>query len=212
MGGAMRAADGSSLRFRLRRSTAAAHQQLEDLIGIDSRCRDRDRYRDLLAMFWGFYAPLEAALAQIDWRGTGLDFAERRKLPWLTADLIALGWSSTRIAALPQASLGHRPEGLADGLGVLYVLEGSTLGGQTIVPIVQEALGLSPECGARFFSSYGPEVGRMWRGYVAALEGEGANPQTAERIEQSALLGFESLMGWAADCSISAVNGRDHVH
>ncbi len=54
----------------------------------------------------------------------------------------------------------------------MYVLEGSTLGGTMISRRLRQSLGLHPGSGggAQFFFSYGPQVGRMWRDFTAALE------------------------------------------
>lgn len=209
----MKAGDDLSLRFRLRRATAALHSRLEDVIAIEDRSRDLEGYRALLAMFWGFYAPMERALLQVDWRGSGLDFPARAKLSWLEQDLAVLGGSAATIAALPQASLSTAFDDLPRGLGALYVLEGSTLGGQTIVPVIGRALGFDAETGARFFSSYGPEVGRMWRDYVSVLDRSGRDPETAARIESAALNAFENLIAWCEACfAAPAFVGARYAH
>ena len=59
---------------------------------------------------------------------------------------------------------------IAEGIGCLYVLEGSTLGGQFILRALQERLGLSPDREARFFASYGKHVGSMWKSFGSFAE------------------------------------------
>lgn len=79
--------------------------------------------------------------------------------------------------------------------GILYVLEGATLGGQVILRRLGTRVGISATYGGRFFASYGPDVGRMWRSYVEVLERFGATPK-AQVIEQSAVAAFQAFDEW----------------
>lgn len=54
-------------------------------------------------------------------------------------------------------------------LGALYVVEGSTLGGQFIARHVETALGLSPGEGNAYFLGYGEQTSARWREVKAAL-------------------------------------------
>jgi heme oxygenase len=54
-------------------------------------------------------------------------------------------------------------------LGALYVTEGATLGGQIISRHLEQMLGLSARRGTAFFSSYGLQVGEMWRLFCLTL-------------------------------------------
>jgi heme oxygenase len=54
--------------------------------------------------------------------------------------------------------------------GGLYVTEGATLGGQIISRQLEQMLGLSARRGAAFFTSYGLQVGSMWRSFCATLQ------------------------------------------
>ena len=77
-------------------------------------------------------------------------------MPWLRADLGALG------RPLP-APVSFRLPSFGEALGAMYVVEGSTLGGRTIVPHVRRALGSAVP--TAYFSSYGDRTMPMWSSF-----------------------------------------------
>ena len=167
---------GPYIRPRLRQVTQDLHSSVERRFALKSRTWTNASYRMLLARLWGFYAPFESALAGLDWRGSGILLEDRRKLPWLEADLFYLGMTRASIASLNRCHDLPRISNVHDGLGALYVLEGSTLGGQVILRTLQSQLDISPLAGGQFFASYGKQIGAMWRGYLGALEVAGGLP------------------------------------
>jgi len=180
-------------------------------MALTERCADRAVYRMLLADLFGIYAPLEAQLAAVAWDGLGIDFSKRAKTQWLRADLMALGFSSRDIAALPRA--GRLPEikWPADGFGVLYVLEGASLGGQLILRQIKPALGVTETAGVRFFASYGADVGEYWRSFTAAMAVYGANEERAQAMERAALASFECFQQWMNERAPRVTEGAAHV-
>lgn len=200
-----------SVRFRLRDATAEAHRELEATMALAGRCADRASYRALLADLFGIYAPLEAALAAVEWDGLGIDFAARTKSQWLHADLMALGLSSLDIAALPRTTRLPTIQSPSDGFGVLYVLEGASLGGQFIIRQIPRALGLTETAGVRFFASYGADVGEHWRSFIAAMALYGASEERAEAMERAALVTFEHFLFWMNERPPRITEGAAHV-
>ena len=81
--------------------------------------------------------------------------------------------------------------------GCLYVIEGSTLGGQVISRSLREHLGIHPENGGAYFSGYGMLTGPRWKEFLARLavvaEGKGADH---EAITRSAVETFQALDRW----------------
>jgi len=83
-------------------------------------------------------------------------------------------------------------------LGSIYVLEGSTLGGQLIQPHLQQTLGLERGQGSSYFVGYGRQTAAMWqsfRHYVlrhSALDADDA-------MFRSAALTFQALERWLCD-------------
>ena len=184
------------MRPRLRQVTQDLHASVERHFALTGRTWTNASYRNLLARLWGFYAPFESALTGVEWLGSGLRLEDRRKLPWLEADLLYLGMTRASIASLQTCDALPRISNLHDGLGALYVLEGATLGGQVILRTLQSQLDISPLAGARFFASYGKRVGAMWRDYLGALEAGGTTPAGADAIEHAALETFGAFHRW----------------
>ena len=165
-------------------------------MSLDERCRTAEAYRDLLTRFWGLYQPLEVALDRLHHQGDAPVFAGRNKVGWIAADLTALGLRRQAIDTLPIATRLPRLENGKDALGVLYVTEGASLGGQIIARRLAIDLGLTPETGARFFSSYRDQVGARWREFIAALERHAGDEVAAASIEASALATFDCFLAW----------------
>lgn len=179
---------------RLREETRAAHAQLEDSVRIDQRVQSRPLYTQLIASFLGFYKPLEERLQALPgWSDAGIDFAARRKTPWLITDLAALGLSAAEIASLDCCEQLPRVDSLSCGFGCAYVLEGATLGGRHISQLL--AATDIPEEARTFFRSYGPAVGERWKEFISALEAFSSTGNQDEIVE-GARETFACLQAW----------------
>ncbi|MDA0172927.1 biliverdin-producing heme oxygenase [Solirubrobacter taibaiensis] len=158
----------------LKAATAAHHDRLERLVDIEARVGTRDAYLELLERFYGFYRPLEAALAP--YAGP---FGPRH--PLLAADIVAVGGD---VDALPLAPRLPTVGTLHDALGVLYVLEGAALGGAVIGRIVRRELGLT----SAFFHNHG--IAPRWRMFGEHVE------RHAPVSERAAVATFEDMEVW----------------
>ncbi len=125
----------------------------------------RPDYVWILSRMYGFYVPLEDRLSQFEpiWQECGIDFNQRCKVPLLEQDLLAGGLTPDALGQLPHCSSIPLVQSFPQAVGVLYVLEGATLGGQMISRHLALQLGLSLEREAAFFSSYRSETGIMWK-------------------------------------------------
>ena len=89
------------------------------------------------------------------------------------------------------------PDDLPAGFGCLYVVEGATLGGLAHPPAGRRGfLGLGPDFGAAFYASYGPDVGRLWREFLARLAETCADEPAAATATEAALATFAALERW----------------
>ena len=142
-----------------------------------------DQRRRLVEGFHALHCEIEAAVAPWVRDLPRLDFHSRRRSDLLADDLSALGGRPRSTAA--QAV---RPRGVAESLGLLYVLEGSALGGR------QMRRGLEAQGGdlrgLSFLDPYGERLGERWRAFLAVLEDEAARPGSAEAAVAGALAGF----------------------
>lgn len=181
----------------LKAATQPYHWALEQQINLQSLSSSLAHYRYLLQRFYGFYTPGEAQLATLPWSTSGFDWALRRHTPPLVRDLLWLGETPATLAALPHCRtlplLGDIPQ----ALGYLYVVEGSTLGGQLISRHLQQALPVLQEAGCHFFQRYGTQVGPMWRAFSHFVNTYIATHPTAEApMVDTACATFQQLRDW----------------
>lgn len=184
---------------RLKHDTRELHAQIEQRVDLPVRLRSWEGYREVLAQFYGYYAPVEAALKGV----TGLDrvigdLSVRWKAGQLVADLQVLGVAPSAIASLPHCVDFPHPSGLDHAFGCLYVLEGATLGGQIITRQITGDLGVTPTQGAAFFAGYGPATGPMWRSFGAAVMAYATTPEREATIVAAAQATFQALDRWMA--------------
>src|SRR4029079_5048564 len=131
----------SLLQRQLRHETAGLHRHLDHQLALLDPGLSIARYREVLQVFLGFYAPIEAGLAPLaSSRGASLGFPLRARTELIERDLLALGASRRQVAELPRCSDLPRLLCLEDLAGCLYVLEGASLGGQVIAPVLERRL------------------------------------------------------------------------
>jgi len=145
---------------RLKQETLSQHQQLEKL--IISRIKAIDSlpaYIHLLNHFYTFYGGLEDIIPVSLVAPYLHDYSSRRKSAILEKDLLNCG------ATLPpKASKDVLPEisNIARAMGALYVIEGSTLGGQIISGMIRKQLNLDNDNCIGYFTGYGDQTMAKW--------------------------------------------------
>lgn len=145
---------------RLRNSIQDLHDRAQDMKPLDailSRTITEAEYVAVLGRLYGFTAPLEAlldsSLRELDF---SRPYAELMRAPDLANDLEYFGITGSKLNDLPRIQLPGTLE-LPAALGMLYFMEGSRLGGIIIARNLEDCLGLGPDCGAAYFSSYGQD-------------------------------------------------------
>ena len=197
---------------RLRNETQDLHQRIEAALDMPAVCADLPAYRRFLCRATGYYRPVETMLARFAWQAAGLDFAPRCKLPLLLADLRALGVDASTLQQFGQCQALPEPVSIAGAFGVMYVLEGATLGGQLMLRMVQTGLGLSPAQGAAFHHGYGPDNGLRWRAFRACAERNLADPAQCDEAVQMARQTFETYGAWlTADPTLAQPGGQSRT-
>ena len=185
---------------RLKEATFPQHRELESLMNLPT---SRDGYIERLKCFLGYVEPWEQRVFT-RLRNYPALLEGRAKTEWLKNDLAQLGLAASEISALPRCA--DLPE-LADvsvAVGSLYVLEGSTLGGQIISRHLREKLAIYPDTGGQYFNSYGSNTGKMWRGILDALLSF-SSPDSDDRIVEGARETFRTLQQWflATECHVA---------
>ncbi len=175
----------------LRSATHSHHAELENMLALTGP-HSRRRYEQVLQGFQAFVPTWEnrvAAALPTHLQGW---FAPRRRSALIATDLAALGAApAAEVAPSAQAlHLGSLPR----ALGSLYVMEGSTLGGQVITRHLAESLQLSPQHGAAYFYGHGRETGPMWKDFLARLSAELPTDAGAEQAAAGAADTFAALI------------------
>jgi len=177
----------------LRDATSVQHRDVETLLPASWSTLGRDGYAAYLGRMAGFHLPVEARLFEAhDWAALGLhDATERRRAPLLRAELAALGVDP---AALPYAFDVPDVADVARALGVLYVLEGSTLGGQVLArEVTRGATGVP----TAFLGGAGDATGARWTSFCRFAEALAAgDPRVMARAPVAAGEAFAALAAW----------------
>jgi heme oxygenase len=183
----------------LRSATWPSHQSLEKKLDVKARFGSVSAYRAHLERMWGFCADLEPQLEQQLSKEALPDYGSRRKLPLLMQDLATLGADRTKVLSLPRCQgLPHCPDP-ATAFGCAYVLEGATLGGRTLLPLVQDQLGFTSDRGAAFLASYGEKVTPMWQSFGMALDEWCSIPEHRLSAARAAVGTFDALREWLCE-------------
>jgi len=141
-----------------------------------------------LSRMYGFLQPYEAQLrAQAPSLGPAWELPRRYRAHLILEDLPRLGELTAPPVCRQLPPLGTR----AQLLGAMYVLEGSTLGGQVIARQLAKA-GIAAHA---YFTGRGDHTGPLWKVFCQQLEAAGAAEDSAE-IVQSAITVFQALSLW----------------
>ncbi|HKH70043.1 MAG TPA: biliverdin-producing heme oxygenase [Vicinamibacterales bacterium] len=187
----------TTLRQRLKRTTAAVHRRLETQLGLLDPDLDIRRYRRVLEIFYGFYGPLEITVTRLAALAPPLEFSLRVRSGLIERDLLALGVVPAEITELPQCADVPALSTFEDLAGCLYVLEGACLGGQMLAPLLHRRLGITKGNGASFFAGDEERTMARWTVVVAWLEGLPRAGASTEQIIVAACATFEAFARWA---------------
>ncbi len=184
----------------LKQQTQHLHDQIEQVVPLMRPDLDRAGYGRYLSRLLGFLRPLEERLATFATalKTHGLDFEARRKCALLVKDLGALGWSAAAIENLPRCTNLPHLDTLSSAWGCLYVLEGSTLGGQVIQRTLGPRLQLSTQHGLGFLVGYGESTGSSWKAFAAATQRFEAHEADRAAAVRGARETFSLQMAWLA--------------
>lgn len=184
-----------SILAQLKARTAHQHQQTEDGVDLMRDDFSLEDYRKLLVRFYAFYKSYDEKLRE-SLRENPIDFYEEKRFntPRLVSDLKSLGMSDKEISDIETFDDLPAMDSREKTFGSLYVIEGSTLGGQVISRHLKEKFGFDESSGAAFFSGYGKDTGKMWNNFREAVtafaDGDGVN---REEIIKSANETFEKI-------------------
>ena len=143
----------------LKTETKTHHQQVERvLISELKSLKTKNDYAKLLNRLYSFYKPLEDDLHQKIDQETIKDIAQRKHTFRIVKDLQAL--NSEADSSLKNDHIAI--PSLSYAIGVMYVIEGSTMGGQIISKMIHKNVNTDGADAVSYFSSYEDTTHHMW--------------------------------------------------
>ena len=186
---------------RLRRETEADHRAVEDSLPLMHEELDTAQYVLCLQRMYGIVTAWEERAAELapKWMRNAIEIRQRKHL--LELDLAWFGVTER------DDSRPRLPEinGLPSLLGAMYVMEGSTLGGQLIARHLEMKLDLSEGRGYAYFRGHGAQTGPMWKEFCEMLTTRIDDDQT-DAVVASAKRMFAAFGGWMQEKS--AIDGN----
>jgi heme oxygenase len=189
-----------TFRFTLRRATAARHAALDShpaLAALAAGRLDLEGYRRLMAAFHGFYLGHDPMVAEAC-RFHGLErhgfvYAPRSNL--IAGDLASLG--------IPPVPLGHpamHPIASAASLaGLLYVIEGSMLGGGVLSRSTAALLARNNARGDSYWQWCRDAGASRWAMTCRMIEEIAANEEARREMIAGAEAAFDAFGDWLRD-------------
>lgn len=175
---------------KLRNKTSESHKNLEAIpiskIVVDPSISTED-YALYLSLMHDVVSDYEKVIYPIV-ENVILDISERKKADLILQDLKSIGEEKQKGHAFLKNH--DQKYNLPFALGMLYVLEGSTLGGRFILKNIQENLGLNEEKGVSYFSGYGNKTGSYWKNFLAFFTAYEAQNNAEEEIIAGADFAF----------------------
>lgn len=168
------------LSANIKEATRQAHQQLEKIVvGKLKAVSSYEDYVELLKCFYAYFSELEKAISPFITKELLSDYKARRNSSYLKNDIYELGY---HIRSLPVVVIPEIGNSL-NAFGALYVMEGSVMGGSTIVEMLKKKGVIK---GISFFSGYGLETAVMWGDFIIALNKIASTVREEDMVIQSA--------------------------
>ena len=182
----------SPLLSWLSRETAEMHRQLETTPLLSKLLGDSislEEVSEVLDRFLWAYRPIDRALE--DALSQFLPTCRTPpRTPLLTADLAALGQPSRKHEPVTFSSPGTLPE----TLGILYVTEGSTLGGTVIAGRLERSLTRIPRHALSFFSLGERESPSLWEKFLMIFPSAPASGDFSQELLRGATRTFRHFL------------------
>jgi len=181
----------ASFLERLRNETAEAHIALER-IPVSASLLQPDvtvaQYAEYLKLMYDVVSGLERNVHPII--STVIpDLEDRKKAKDIQSDLRYIGYQTPE----NRTNIFDTDNSVAYNLGIMYVVEGSTLGGRFILKNIQSVLGFDEYNGASYFAGYGNKTGSMWKNFLSHLTGFVSQTASEQQVIDGANQAFEAI-------------------
>ncbi len=177
---------------RLRNQTAQSHKAVETLAvsaAILSPQITLESYARYLALMHDVIVDTEENIFPM-LKKVVPDLSARAKRKSIEADLGHLRFEkSTFKAVFGDSEIFSE----SFALGILYVIEGSSLGGRFIFNHVSDLLGVDENNGASYFAGYGNKTGQLWKIFLRTLTAYEAQNAAGDEIIDGADYAFKQI-------------------
>ena len=185
----------------LRDATHDSHKAVERLTPFFRPDFDRAAYLRWLELMCGFYRRVDGAVAASGFV-THTGWAYRARCALIEDDMRLLAARMPIDPPDPQEVLAPLAglSQIAGVAGMLYVVEGSALGGKVLLNVLARNAAVTADAGASFFAPHGDQPQRCWANYVALLERLCGSAAWERSAVDGAETTFNTLQAWIRDC------------
>jgi len=187
----MNSSIASGFLHDIKTQTADSHKNLEQLpisMSIISPDMKIEEYTNYLSLMHDVHHDTEKVVFPL-LSGLIDDLEQRKKKHLIEDDLLFLNYKKTNSTPVFQTTEMTIPF----ALGVLYVMEGSTLGGRFILKNVSKFPELSGEKGTSYFNGYGDKTGSYWKTFLSQMSDYEQEHNCGEEIIEGARYAFDSI-------------------
>ncbi|MBZ4035511.1 biliverdin-producing heme oxygenase [Flavobacterium sp. 17A] len=175
----------------LKTQTSDSHKKLEELpvsMSIMSPNMKIEDYTYYLSLMHDVHNDTERLIFPF-FSNSLDDLEQRRKKHLIENDLLFLKSNKSNTEKVFQT------EGISApfALGILYVVEGSTLGGRFILKNVSKFPELSGNEGVSYFNGYGEKTGSFWKAFLNFLAEYEQENNCGDEIIEGAIFAFDSI-------------------
>lgn len=181
----------SSFLNDIKSQTANSHKELESLpvsASILSPKMKMPDYIHYLSLMHDVHKNAEEVIYPI-LSGIINDLDQRKKKHLIEEDFFYLNYNKTTSSTVFNAENTTIPF----ALGILYVIEGSSLGGRFILKNIIMVSGLDKGMGISYFKGYGDKTGSYWKSFLDFLTTYERKHNCGNTIIEGAIYAFDSI-------------------
>lgn len=186
----------NSVREDLKYFTKPFHDRIEQSSGARALLNgdlSENLYQRILMNHYIFLKPIEVELERMDWSLFNFDIKGHLRTSRLNHDLLNLNVPANSIASLPYFEFLPQMNSHAKCLGVLYVVEGSMMGGRIITKKLETIFGEKANAITNYFRGFDDQSITKWNQLCSCLE---TNSNYANEKEQIIISACETFLLW----------------
>lgn len=179
----------------MRAATHESHRAVEHLVPFFAENFSIQAYAEWLGKMHCFYRVVDTVVTGSDFETqTGWHYKPRVALIEYEWGRLAVSEPAQPVAIGKRLTKLHRLRTAGAIAGLVYLAEGSALGGQVLRKQLQRRLGINPLPGESFLAPHGEHPQAVWHAYVQLLDRLDQQTKLRDEIIEGARLGFDVLL------------------